>query len=506
MIRAMIVGLGAAATEASGSGRQAAPARSIWRPSGLQLVVGLTVIGAALRFSTLTVQSIWLDESATMILVHRSFGGMLSHLSSSESAPPLYYVLAWVWTKVFGAGPAGFRSLSALAGTLTIPVIYASGREISARAGGWAAALATVSPAMYYYSQEARAYSLLILFSAAAFLCWQRALRKGDARSLALWGFVSAAAVLTHYFAAFLFLPEAVIVIRRFGLRRALPPISGVGVVGLALLPLAISQRSDGKAKWIEESSLVNRIGETAKQFLVGLYGPAEIETAAVSGLLVLAVLALLVRRGSARERSVALDAALVAAAGLLVPVLLAAGHAIDVFDGRNVIAAWIPYGVVLAAGLGVARAPRAGALLGAGLCAVSIAVIVSTNLLPGYQRDDWRGVAEALPAPTTPRVIVGEHFSSAPLSIYVGELGPARSGMRARELVFTALRVRRTQGAPYAPYVQRTPPPGFHLVSVRSSEAFAVTRFMAPTPTAVSNAELLRLSGDPNGEVLTDR
>ena len=127
-------------------------------------MLALTVIGAALRFGTLGVQSLWLDESATIILVHRSFGGMLSHLSSSESAPPLYYVLAWAWTKLFGTGALGFRSLSALPGTLTIPVVFACGREISQRVGLWAAALATFSPAMYYYSQEARAYALLVLF------------------------------------------------------------------------------------------------------------------------------------------------------------------------------------------------------------------------------------------------------------------------------------------------------------------------------------------------------
>jgi uncharacterized membrane protein len=180
-------------------------------------VVGLTVLAAALRFATLDVQSIWLDESATIILVRRGFSGMLTHLSSSESAPPLYYVLAWAWTKVFGVGALGFRSLSALAGTLTIPLMYLAGRRISPRVGVWAATFAAVNPAMYYYSQEARAYALLILFSAAAFVVWQRTLDTPTGRNLALWAAMSILAVLTHYFAAFLFLPEAWILARRLG-------------------------------------------------------------------------------------------------------------------------------------------------------------------------------------------------------------------------------------------------------------------------------------------------
>ncbi len=116
---------------------------SVPRLGPAEIVLGLTLLGAALRFGTLNVQSIWLDESATMILVHRGFSGMFSHLSSTSPTPPLYYVLTWCWTKVVGAGPLGFRSLSALAGTLTIPVLYLAGKEdlpagrpVGGRAGG----------------------------------------------------------------------------------------------------------------------------------------------------------------------------------------------------------------------------------------------------------------------------------------------------------------------------------------------------------------------------------
>lgn len=114
------------------------------------------------------------------------------------------------------------------------------------------------------------------------------------------------------------------------------------------------------------------------------------------------------VRVGSERERQTARDMAIIAGAAVAVPLLLAVSHVLDVFDGRNVIATWVPLAVLVAAGLGAARAPRAGAIIGAGLCAVSLAVIVVTNVRPGYQRDDWRGVARSLPASSGPRLIVG--------------------------------------------------------------------------------------------------
>lgn len=472
-----------------------------------EIVLALTILGAALRFGTLNVQSIWLDESATMILVHRGFSGMLSHLSSSESTPPLYYVLVWGWTKVFGAGPLGFRSFSALLGTLTIPVLYLAGREVSPRAGLWAAALAVVNPAMYYYSQEARAYGLLILFCAVAFVLWQRALRTPDRRRLALWGGVSVLALLTHYFAAFLFLPEAIVLVRRLGWRRVWAPIGAVALAGIALLPLAISQRADGKARWIEAASLTSRAGETVKQFLIGLYGPLEILTAALAGLLAAGAVALLLGRGEQQERDVARDAAIVGGMGLALPLLLAVTHLLDVFDGRNVIAAWVPCAVIVAAGLGARRAPRAGALLGAALCALSLAVIVAINLTPVYQRDDWRGVARALPSSASARVIVGEQFSAAPLSIYLGPLRPvAAARVATRELDFVALRIKRTGRSPLPAVVPTVPPPGFHLAAVHRAEAFAVSRFVASHATTVSTAALRRLSAEQPAEVVIQR
>jgi uncharacterized membrane protein len=85
---------------------------------------------AALRFATLDAQSLWYDESVTAQLMSPRLGGMLHALPDSESTPPLYYVLAWLWTQLFGTGEAGLRSLSALLGTATVPVVWALGRRL----------------------------------------------------------------------------------------------------------------------------------------------------------------------------------------------------------------------------------------------------------------------------------------------------------------------------------------------------------------------------------------
>jgi uncharacterized membrane protein len=474
-----------------------------------KIVLLITVLAAALRFATLNVQSIWLDEAATIVLVHRGVAGMLSHLSASESAPPLYYLLVWTWTKVFGAGPLGFRSLSALVGALTVPVLYLAGRRVSPRVGVWAAALAAVNPAMYYYSQESRAYGLLILFSAAAFVMWQRALQSPSGRRVALWGLFSILALLSHYFAVFLFLPEAFLLIRRLGWQRVWIAASAVVVVGVALAPLAIAQHgSTRKSEWIEETSLASRVLETAKLFLVGVYGPLETVTAALAGLLVIGAIVLLLRYADADARGVARDAAIVALVALAIPLLAAATHALDVFDGRNVIATWVPCCVVVAIGLGVSAARPVALAIGAALCAVSLAVVVGINVLPAYQREDWRDAAHALPAIAGPRVIVSAGYSRIPLSVYLRS--PERlegHGVPTKELDFIGLATKGANGAaPAPPVVPTSAPQQFRLAGVRRSEAYAVSRFLAARPTTVPFSLLRRMSGEPAAEVILQR
>jgi mannosyltransferase len=477
------------------------------RPSSIELVVALTVLGGILRFATLNVSSIELDESATLILVHRGFSGMLSHLASSESAPPLYYILVWAWTKVFGAGPVGFRSLSALIGTLTIPVMYAAGRRVSPRIGVWAAALTAVSPSMYFFSQEARVYALLVLFSAAAFVAWQRALQDPRGRRVAVWGGMSILALLTHYFAAFLFIPEAVLLAGRVGWRRVWAPAGAVVLVGLALAPLAASQRADGKTNWIEGLSLPRRVAESIKMFTVGVYGPLVLFALILAVALAAAAGVLVLRRGSETERAGARDAASVALAAIGLPLVLAAAHIVDVYDGRNVLAFWIPFAVLVATGLGTARAQRVGALLGGALCAIFVVMIVAANAIPDYQRDDWRGVAHALATPAVARVIVAEQHAALPLSIYMGALRSVSARVVASsEVDFVALRHLRTVGPPQAAVVPLSPPPGFRLAGVHRSEAFAISRFLAPKPIVLTVASLARTSGLANAEAILQR
>src|SRR3954463_13711389 len=174
-------------------------------------LIALTVLAAAVRFSTLSVQSYWLDEAVPVHLLRESFGDMIAAIPDSESTPPLYYVLAWLWSKLFGTGEVGLRSLSALFGTATIPLAYMAGaRLVTRRAGLVLAALATVNPLLVWFSQEARAYALLALLATASVALFARALERPTARGLTGWAVVCALALAAHYFAIFVVAPQVV--------------------------------------------------------------------------------------------------------------------------------------------------------------------------------------------------------------------------------------------------------------------------------------------------------
>ena len=76
----------------------------------------MILLAAAVRLPTLAQQSFWTDEAATLSVLHHSLGSTFSAIAHHESTPPLYYVVTWLWTHVFGYAEFSVRFPSALAG------------------------------------------------------------------------------------------------------------------------------------------------------------------------------------------------------------------------------------------------------------------------------------------------------------------------------------------------------------------------------------------------------
>jgi mannosyltransferase len=480
-----------------------------WWPLAL-----LTLLAAALRLSTLDLQSLWYDEAFTPVhVLHPSLGATLRSVVHTENTPPLWYILIWAWSRLFGTGAIALRLPSALAGVATVPVAWGTGRELAGRRAALVAAgLVAVDPLFVWYSQEGRAYALFVLLAALAMLCFLRAESQPTPARLAAFAASGAAALLTHYFAVFLLIPMALWLLRpRRVTRSVLVAVGALAVVGVALVPLILAQGGHG-TQWIGEWPLSQRVEAIPQYYLTGYTGAAL-----GHGIELLVALPILAGVGwglwrtlSPRESDGALLALAVAACGILIPLALALGGA-DYLAPRNVVAAMIPVTATIAVICAAQRTGRVGLGLAALTALGLLAISVDVDLSPRLQRGDWRNLAQALrtparghgaaagsaaqPAPTgaagrpafaSARAIVTVELGAAPFEYYLPPLHNLQPGAQTR--------VREIDEVGYAPLragASESPAPGFRLLEKLDVHGLIAYRFVSRAPQTVSETAL---------------
>jgi uncharacterized membrane protein len=178
-------------------------------------LAALTALGLALRLISFD-DSLFADELSTYAGATLADGpAQVVDLVSADTAvveltPPLYFVLAWASAQL-GDAVELIRLPSLIAGTLTIPAVYAFGTlACGRRVGVVAAGLATLSPFLVAYSSEARAYALsalLVVVSTIALLCATRA--SASRWWWAAYALAACAAMYSHYSAVFALLAQA---------------------------------------------------------------------------------------------------------------------------------------------------------------------------------------------------------------------------------------------------------------------------------------------------------
>lgn len=471
----------------------------------LWALAGFTLLAAGIRFSTLGLQSYRHDEAVTAgRVLHASFAATMSEVWNGESTPPLYYLFAWAWSHVFGVSEAGLRSLSALFGVATVPVAYLAGREAVGRRTGLAlAAIVAVEPMLVWYSQDARSYALLVLLSAAALVFFLRARRSGGRRDLGWWATLSALALATHYFAVFpLAIEAAWLLIEVRPLRRVLWAVTGVAAAGLALAPIALHQARGKNNDWIASFGMLGRLKETGVSFFVGEAG--LLKHALIPIALYIVAVGLLFLRGDLREK---LGARLVATVGIgsIALALFLAAIGQDFILERNLLPALIPLLLVAAAGIAARRAGWLGPVVGAALVAYMLAFCLYSNFRPALQREDWRGVADAIGPPAGPRAILVWEQGDEPLAFYIGEGETRVKWKQWRHAPRPVAEVDVVSGRPPPP-AHRALPPVFRVVDHETLGRMTLIRYRAPRPVALGWGRLVgNFTGYSNNAVLLD-
>ena len=210
-------------------------------------------LGTILRFTNLELKAPWSDEWATLVFsLGHSFrtvainqvidldsllsslqlqpatgiADVVNNLLIESTHPPLYFVINHGWLQMF-SGNEGLvslwwgRALTALLGITAIPAIFGLSWLLfrSLITAQITAALMAVSPWGVYLSQEARHYTLAILWIMASLACLTVAIRCLEEKKsctitvILSWILVNSLGVATHYFFSLTLVAETLVLL-----------------------------------------------------------------------------------------------------------------------------------------------------------------------------------------------------------------------------------------------------------------------------------------------------
>ena len=225
-----------------------------------------------------------------------NYAAIFQRLMSESTHPPLYFWLTHWWIRLWVnngelVSLEVVRSLSAIFGGLAIPAVFGlSWLAFRSRlAAHLAAILMAVSPYGIYLAQEARHYTLTILWVIATLACLMVAIRcvRYSTRLpiwlCCLWILVNSLGVATHYFFILALIAETIAIAsfwfcdsqRQTATKANYRYWWRLGAVGLGTLigclvwlPVALSIPSNELTSWIDTSFALDKIFQPIPRLL----------------------------------------------------------------------------------------------------------------------------------------------------------------------------------------------------------------------------------------------
>ncbi|BAY40411.1 hypothetical protein NIES2111_47940 [Nostoc sp. NIES-2111] len=268
---------------------------------------GLLVVGTILRFWHLGLKPLWLDEVITAIF---SLGNnyqdlqldvliplqqvqdiftfrpgvscpqIAENIARQSTHPPLFFCIMHYWlgwlTPLGEDWIVKLRSLPALFGVGAIAAIYGVNRiGFTPKSGIIAAALMAVSPFAVYLSQEARHYTLPMLFISLSLLILMQ-IQRDLAQEIwrlwvwLLWIIINIIGFYLHYFFAFVFFAEIatlLVLTKRYNFqlfnqsKLFLTIVFSISIVVLSFLPwilITLSHAKRTETNWLDAPSIIS--------------------------------------------------------------------------------------------------------------------------------------------------------------------------------------------------------------------------------------------------------
>jgi mannosyltransferase len=263
-----------------------------WRSVAVTLVPA--AVCAALVVYELSTRSLWLDESASVAIASQHGSALWSAIGHDGGNLAGYYLILHVLIGWFGHAPELIRAPSAIASVITVALTAQLGRRLfDWRAGLAAGVVAAVSLPLVFWGQDARGYTLMLMFIVASFLALARLIDGGRGGWAALAYGACLALAIYMSFVAVLVVPAQLLVLlwRR---ERARSVIAAVAAAGVACAPIAVlaAERGSGQLFWVPAPDL-KRLDEMLRWLTSAGMPPNFHRTATGTVLLVVTLLLL---------------------------------------------------------------------------------------------------------------------------------------------------------------------------------------------------------------------
>lgn len=198
----------------------------------------ITIAGFLFRMYRLDWQCLMVDEMTTSIYASKDVQWIISYMLSFDYNPPTYYLIAHYSEAIFGITRFAVRFPAVIFGTLSIPAVYLVGKEVKGGTLGLlVASLVSFMFPFFYYSQNARGYSLVMLgFMGVAYFFVK--MYRGDYSRGTIIGISLCTALCfwSHYYSLF---PVSVLFVALL-LKNWKSVIKPIIAIGLLMLPLAL--------------------------------------------------------------------------------------------------------------------------------------------------------------------------------------------------------------------------------------------------------------------------
>lgn len=161
--------------------------------------IAVVIINVCFRSICLDYSPYWYDEIISVQSASLEFGH-IKHVSEWDNNPPFYYYCLKVWITLFGDSEFNVRLLSVLFSSLAGGVLFLFCNRFFNKTTAFIASFLYLSSNMlFFYSHEARSYSLSVLLCLIASWIFFKIKEKPGYKNALLLGFINFLIIYTHY-------------------------------------------------------------------------------------------------------------------------------------------------------------------------------------------------------------------------------------------------------------------------------------------------------------------